>query len=72
MTLAELYAGPRRGENIEEDMHRAGVAIFDLPVAAAAICGRAYRRYDSLAGDQAEAMGRACRRPIFLSARTRS
>jgi len=45
MTLAELYAGPRRGEDIEEDMHRAGVAIFDLPVAAAAICGRAYRRY---------------------------
>ncbi len=26
-------------------MRRAGVAIFDLPVAAAAICGRAYRRY---------------------------
>jgi len=45
MTLAELYAGPRRGEDIEEDMRRAGVAIFDLPVAAAAICGRAYRRY---------------------------
>ena len=35
MTLAELYAGPRRGEDIEEDMRRAGVAIFDL----------AYRRY---------------------------
>ena len=45
MTLAELYAGPRRGEDIEEDMRRAGVAIFDLPVGAAAICGRAYRRY---------------------------
>jgi len=45
VTLAELYAGPRGGEDIEEDMRRAGVAIFDLPVAAAAICGRAYRRY---------------------------
>lgn len=45
VTLAELYAGPRRGEDIEEDMRSAGVAIFDLPVAAAAICGRAYRRY---------------------------
>ncbi len=45
VTLAELYAGTRRGEDIEEDMRSAGVAIFDLPVAAAAICGRAYRRY---------------------------
>jgi predicted nucleic acid-binding protein len=45
VTLAELYAGPKRGEDIEEDMRGAGVAIFDLPVAAAAICGRAYRRY---------------------------
>ena len=45
MTLAELYAGPRRGEDIEEDMRRAGVAILDVPIATAAICGRAYRRY---------------------------
>jgi predicted nucleic acid-binding protein len=45
VTLSELYAGPRRGEEIEEDMRRAGIAILDLPVAAAAICGRAYRRY---------------------------
>ena len=26
-------------------MRRAGIAILDLPVAAAGICGRAYRRY---------------------------
>ena len=45
VTLAELYAGPRRGEDIEEDMRRAGVAILDVPIATAAICGRAYRRY---------------------------
>jgi predicted nucleic acid-binding protein len=45
MTLAELYAGPRRGEDIEEDMRRTGVAILDVPIATAAICGRAYRRY---------------------------
>jgi len=45
ITLAELYAGPRRGEEIEEDMRQAGIAVLDLPVAAAAICGRAYRRY---------------------------
>src|SRR2546430_3251000 len=44
VTLAELYAGPRRGEDIEEDMRRAGVAILDVPIATAAICGRAYRR----------------------------
>jgi predicted nucleic acid-binding protein len=45
VALAELYAGPRRGEDIEEDMRRAGVAILDVPIATAAICGRAYRRY---------------------------
>ena len=45
ITLGELYAGPKRGEEIEEDMRRAGIAVLDLPVAAAAICGRAYRRY---------------------------
>jgi predicted nucleic acid-binding protein len=45
ITLAELYAGPRRGEEIEDDMRQAGIAVLDLPVAAAAICGRAYRRY---------------------------
>lgn len=45
ITLAELYAGPRRGEEIEEDMRQAGIAVLDLPARAAAICGRAYRRY---------------------------
>ena len=45
VALAELYAGPRRGEDIEEDMRRAGVAILDVPIGTAAICGRAYRRY---------------------------
>jgi predicted nucleic acid-binding protein len=45
VTLAELYAGPRRGDQIEEDMRRAGIAILDLPLGAAAICGRAYRHY---------------------------
>jgi hypothetical protein len=45
ITLAELYAGPRRGEEIEEDMRQAGIVVLDVPVAAAAICGLAYRRY---------------------------
>jgi hypothetical protein len=43
--LAELYAGPRRGEEIEEDLRQAGIVVLDVPVGAAAICGRAYRRY---------------------------
>ncbi len=45
VTLAELYAGPRRGEEIEDDMRQAGIVVLDLPAGAAAICGRAYRRY---------------------------
>jgi predicted nucleic acid-binding protein len=45
VTLSELYAGPRRGDEIEEDMRQAGIVVLDVPVAAAAICGRAYRRY---------------------------
>jgi hypothetical protein len=45
ITLAELYAGPRRGEEIEEDMRQAGIVVLDVPVGSAAICGHAYRRY---------------------------
>jgi Predicted nucleic acid-binding protein, contains PIN domain len=45
ITLAELYAGPRRGEDIEADMRQAGIVVLDLPAGASAICGRAYRRY---------------------------
>jgi predicted nucleic acid-binding protein len=43
--LAELYAGPRRGEEIERDMRQTGIVVLDLPAAGALICGRAYRRY---------------------------
>jgi predicted nucleic acid-binding protein len=45
ITLAELYAGPRRGSSIEDDMSDAGIVILDLPSGAAAICGAAYARY---------------------------
>jgi predicted nucleic acid-binding protein len=45
IVLAELYAGPRRGEEIERDMRQTGIVVLDLPAAGAAICGRAYRRY---------------------------
>lgn len=43
--LAELYSGPERGPSIEQDLIRSGITISDLPIAAAAICGRAYRKY---------------------------
>jgi predicted nucleic acid-binding protein len=45
VTLAELYAGPSPGKTIEEELGETGIAILDLPVAAAPICGRAYGRY---------------------------
>jgi hypothetical protein len=45
ITLAELYAGPRRGEEIEDDMRQTGIVVLDLPAGAAAVCGRAYSRY---------------------------
>ena len=43
--LAELYASPRRGEEIERDMRQTGIVVLDLPAAGAGICGRAYKRY---------------------------
>ena len=73
ITLAELYAGPRRGEEIEQDMRQAGIAVLDLPAGAAAICGRAYRRYRlarTTIGRQAKLP--ACRCLISSSARTQS
>ena len=45
VTLAELYAGPNPGQTMEEEMRQTGIVILDVPIAAAAICGRAYRRY---------------------------
>src|SRR5262249_951419 len=45
LAVAELYAGPRRREEIENDMRQTGIAVLDLPNGAAAICGRAYMRY---------------------------
>ena len=35
ITLAELYAGPRRGEEIEDDMRQTGIVVLDLPAGAA-------------------------------------
>jgi hypothetical protein len=45
VTLAELCAGAREPENVESEVRRLGIGLHDLPVVAAAVCGKAYRRY---------------------------
>jgi len=45
VTLAELCAGAREPENVETEIKRLGITVLDVPVAAAATCGKAYRRY---------------------------
>src|SRR4051812_46493128 len=45
VTLAELCAGAREPENVESEIKRLGISLHDLPSAAAAVCGKAYRRY---------------------------
>lgn len=43
--LAELCVGQKNPEAIEADLRSRGLAIVDVPVAAAAVCARAYTRY---------------------------
>jgi predicted nucleic acid-binding protein len=44
--VAELCAGKRDvADLVLAELGAAGVQLFDLPVGAAPICGRAYRRY---------------------------
>ena len=45
VTVAELCAGDRYPRHVESELRSWGVQILDVPAAAAAICGRAYRRY---------------------------
>src|SRR5579872_5055310 len=45
VTLAELCAGARTPEDVEPEIKRMGLLVHDIPAAAAAICGKAYRRY---------------------------
>ena len=47
VTLAELCAGSPNPEDIEPEIRKLGLDIFDLPVAASERCGAAYRRYVS-------------------------
>jgi len=46
VTLAELCAGARNPLEVEPEIKRWGLAVYDIPAAAASTCGRAYRRYD--------------------------
>ena len=45
VVLAELCAGSPKPEDIEPEIRKLGLEIFNLPAAASKICGTAYRRY---------------------------
>jgi len=45
VTLAELCAGAREPELVEQELKSLGVRVYELPASAAVICGKAYRRY---------------------------
>jgi predicted nucleic acid-binding protein len=45
VTLAELCAGARNPMDVEPEIKRWGLKVHDVPAAAAATCGKAYRRY---------------------------
>jgi predicted nucleic acid-binding protein len=43
--FAELRVGQKHPEAVEADLRARGLTIIDVPVAAAALCARAYSRY---------------------------
>jgi len=45
IVFAELCVGQKHPEDVEADLRARGLAIVDIPVAAAALCVRAYSRY---------------------------
>jgi len=45
VVLAELCAGSPKPADIEPEIRKLGLQIFDVPAAASEICGAAYRRY---------------------------
>ena len=45
VTLAELCAGSPNPKEVEPEIRKLGLEIFDLPAALSGICGSAYRRY---------------------------
>jgi hypothetical protein len=48
VTLAELCAGSPNPADIEPEIRKLGLDIFDLPAGASTVCGAAYRRYAAL------------------------
>ncbi len=71
VTLAELCAGSPNPEDIEPEIRKLGLEIFDLPAAVSEICGAAYRRYVLRDEFQAAELRRKFHCRIFSSARTR-
>jgi predicted nucleic acid-binding protein len=45
VTVAELCAGDRDPESVEADLLNWDLRVLDIPAAAAAVCGKAHRRY---------------------------
>ena len=45
VTVAELCAGDRDPESVEADLLNWDLQVLDVPAAAAAVCGKAHRRY---------------------------
>jgi predicted nucleic acid-binding protein len=45
VTVAELCAGDRHPEVVEQDLQNWGIKILDVPAATSAVCGLAHRRY---------------------------
>jgi predicted nucleic acid-binding protein len=45
VALAELCAGSPNPADIEPEIRKLGLDIFDLPAVASTVCGAAYRRY---------------------------
>lgn len=71
VTLAELCAGSPKPEDIEPEIRKLGLEIFDVPAVASEICGAAYRRY--LAARRASGGGAAPKTPLpdfFIGAHT--
>ena len=62
VTLAELCAGTPSPAEVEPEIRKLGLAILDLPAAAAVICGTAYRRY--VAARRASGGGTAPKIPL--------
>jgi predicted nucleic acid-binding protein len=62
VTLAELCAGSARPAEIEPEIRKLGLELFDLPAAAAELCGAAYRRYAM--SRRASGGGAGPRRPL--------